>query len=451
MRFDQRFVMMTFLGLASATGCHRPHPPAAGNPAPTQVSVTVIKPEKRPIKRVVEQPGTIQAFEETALFARLTGYVGAISVDPNKTNRPLHDRQIDRGSLVKKDQVLVELSVPELDQELKQKAALVKQAEAELIQAEKAHVAAGETVLASTQSVTEAEAGVQRAQAFYERWQSELNRIAGLVKSGVIDSQTRDETQNQFKASEAARNEATAHVAAMRAEVKKSTANREKAAADVLAAKARLEVAMANVGEVNARRQYLKIIAPYDGVVTYRAVNTGDLVSATEKMPLFRVARTDPVRVVVQVPEADAGMVSVGQEVRVMWPALAGSAEMGQVARTSWSLEPGSRTLWTEIDLPNPRRQVRPGMFINAQLTAELPADWTVPTAAIGKISNDAVMYLVEGGKAVRMLVEQGRGDGRFTQIRRYKKAGVKDWIEITGGESIASPASAVTDGQAVP
>ena len=80
-----------------------------------------MKPERRPVKRVVEQPGTVQAFEETALHAKLPGFVEAVEDDPDKKDRPPHDRQIDIGSRVKKGQVLAELAVPELEEELKQK------------------------------------------------------------------------------------------------------------------------------------------------------------------------------------------------------------------------------------------------------------------------------------------------------------------------------------------
>jgi multidrug resistance efflux pump len=110
-----------------------------------------------------------------------------------------------------------------------------------------------------------------------------------------------------LKASEAACKEANARVAANKAAVEKA-----KAAADVDAAKARLEVAKAEVERVDALRGYMKIKAPFDGVVTSRTVNTRDYVTGTEKSVLFTVAKTDPVRVVVRVPEADAGLVAVG-------------------------------------------------------------------------------------------------------------------------------------------
>lgn len=130
---------------------------------------------------------------------------------------------------------------------------------------------------------------------------------------------------------------------------------------------------------------------------------------------------------------------------------MTGPPHPGTVTRTSWSLDPGSRTLRTEIDLPNPDGRVRPGMFVTARLTAELPAGWAVPAAAVGKAGDDPVVYLAEGGKAVRVPAQLGRGDGQFTQVRRVKRPGASDWADVTGAEVFASPASALTDGQPLP
>ena len=210
-------------------------------------------------------------------------------------------------------------------------------------------------------------------------------------------------------------------------------------------------MAKTEVGRVEALLEYTKIKAPFDGVVTRRAVNNGDYVAGGDKAALFSVARLDPVRVVVQVPEADAGLVVAGQDVSIAVQGAPGPAGSGKVRRTSWSLEPGSRTLRTEIDLPNGKGLVRPGMYVYAKLTAELPAAWAVPAAAVGKIGDDAVVYLVESGKAVRVTVQLLRGDGKFTQVKAYKKHGAADWTEFMGGESIATPAATINDGQSLP
>lgn len=450
MRRDLALLPVAVLAVLPLTGCQR-QPAAGGNPAPAGPQITVVKPEMRTVKRVVEQPGTVQAFEETALHAKFPGYVGSIADDPDKKDRPPHDRQIDIGSRVKKDQVLANLSVPELDKEWEQKKALVRQAEAEVRQAEKAHAAAGAAVEAARAMGKEAEAGVTRAGAEFDRWKTELTQSEELVARKVIDPQSRDVVRKQYQAAEAAKAEAVARVGSAAAAVRKAEADRDKAAADIDTAKARQDVAAAEVGRLEALREYTKIKAPFDGVVTRRSVNTGDLVRAAEKASLFNVARVDPVRVVVSVPEADAGLVTPGQVVTVVLQAVQAAPVGGTVTRTSWALEHGSRTLRTEIDLPNEKGQVRPGTYLLARLTAELPAAWAVPAAAVGKVGDDPVVYLAENGKAVRVAVQLLRGDGTFTQVRRYKKPGAADWTDVCGAEAVATPAAALSDGQTLP
>lgn len=446
MRRDHLLLILA-AGAVIPAGCNRQAPPPTGSTA-AGPAVSVVKPERRAIKRVVEQPGAVQPFEETRLYAKLPGFVKAIGTDPT---RPGANHQIDIGSRVTAGQLLAEIAIPEVEQEAKQKAALVKQAEAEVEQAKKALAAADAGIASAQAQVAEAKAGMSRAQALYDRWQSEVTRISGLVQGGVIDSQTRDETQNQFRAAEATRTEVAAKVATAEAGVRKSQADRDKATADVVAAEAHLEVARADVGRLAALLGYARIAAPFDGVVTHRAINTGDFLSVAGKEGVFSVARLDPVRVVVQVPEADAGLVRDGLPVRIAVQALDGPELTGKVTRTSWSLEPGSRTLRAEIDLPNKDGRVRPGMYVYARVTAELPEAWSVPAAAVGKANDEFVIYLVENGKAVRAPVQVLRGDGQFTQVRGYKKAGAADWVAFTGSESVATPAAAVTDGQAVP
>ena len=164
MRRDSRSLFAA-LGLAAAVGCN---PPSAAPPVSSATSnktISVVKPERRTVTQQVDQPGVVQAFEETALIAKLPGYVGAIADDPDKKDRLPHDRQIDIGSRVKAGQVLAELSIPELDQEWKQKNALVDQAKAEVVQTEKALAASAANVTLANESVIEAQAGVERARA----------------------------------------------------------------------------------------------------------------------------------------------------------------------------------------------------------------------------------------------------------------------------------------------
>ena len=337
------------IGFLIAAGCDKPAPPAPASAASAPPAIAIVKPEKRAIKRVVEQPGAVQAYEEADLFAKIPGYVQKVNSDI--------------GQRVKGGQVMAELFVPELEQEAKQKEAQIRQAEAELEQAKKALAAAEAGIASAEAMVAEAKAGVARADALAARWRSEVARVGGLVSGGVIDASTRDETRNQADAAEATRAEAVAHVASAAATARKAMADRDKAIADVAADVARLEVAKADARRHAAPARLHEDRGPVrrrrhpPGRGHRRLRPTGWARSHCSGSP-----GVDPVRVVVAVPEADAGLVAEGSPVRIAVQALPGPELTGTVARTSWSLDPGSRTLRTEVDVPNPDGRLRPGM-----------------------------------------------------------------------------------------
>ena len=93
------------------------------------------------------------------------------------------------------------------------------------------------------------------------------------------------------------------------------------------------------------------------------------------------------------------------------------------------------------------------GSAVAAALLAALVGGCSSPSPSTPsiKIGDDSVIYLAENGKAVRVTVQLLRGDGKITQVKSYKKHGATDWTEITGGELVATPAAAVTDGMTIP
>lgn len=266
-----------------------------------------------------------------------------------------------------------------------------------------------------------------------------------MVKRGVMEPQIETETQSQYKA-------AGAKVLSAEATVKKAKADRDKAKADVRSAQARVDVAKAEARRLEVLLAYAKIRAPFDGVVTRRKVSTGDFVqpAAGKGDWLFAVARLDPVRVVVDVPEADAALVEEKSEVSLNIPALRVPALSAKVTRTSWALAPGSRTLRAEIDLPNKDGKLRPGMYVYARVKGEQPAAWALPASALVKQGDVMVCYLIEGGKAVRTPVQAGRSDGQFTEVLKRQTTGTSSSVDWTGKEVVAAKAAGLTDGQAV-
>lgn len=440
---------------AAANGCGSPTPPPAQSPAaPATAAITVVQPKRQSLRRVVEQPGAVQAFEQTVLFAKIPGFVRTVRAD---IGQAVKGPKLDpSGREVEPGEVLAELAIPEMDEEANQKRSLVRQAEAEVEQSRKGLVAAEARVESAEAAVVEARAGIARAQALFDRWESESKRISGLVKSGVVDAQSRDETNNQFRASAATRDEAKARVATAEAEVRRWKADRDKAAADIVAVTARLEVSKAEVRRLEALLGYTKIRAPYDGVVTQRLVNTGDFLQPTggKAAGVFSVARMDPVRVVVEVPETDAGLIREKAEVKLAVQASQGPEIAGSVTRTSWALDPGSRVLRTEIDLPNPgpSHRLRPGMYVYARITSDLPEAWLVPSAAVVKQGDATHCYQVRDGKAAKLPVRLGRGNGELVEVLKKQQSGSPaGWEDITGTEALLSPAAGLTEGQPLP
>ena len=132
--------LILWLAAAVSTGCQQSDSsappksaPTSAPTAPTLVRVKPIQPQRKLLVRKTEQPGEIQAFEETPLHAKVSGYVKRVLVDiGDRVTGPEYDKD---GNLVREGQVLVELSIPEIDEELNQKRALVGQMSAEVQQA----------------------------------------------------------------------------------------------------------------------------------------------------------------------------------------------------------------------------------------------------------------------------------------------------------------------------
>jgi HlyD family secretion protein len=423
------------LASCARTPANAPQAPAPAAAEPAPVAVTIGPPERHALRHTVEQPGHIHAFAETPLLAKIPGFVKVVNVDI--------------GDRVAAGQVLAELAVPELEEELKQKQATVTQAAAEVEQARKLLAAAEAHVKSAEAAVVEAAAARTRAVANYERWQSESARMDVMAARGVVDTQTRDETRNQFRAAEAAKAEVEAKVRSAEAGKVESEARRDKSKADVDVAVAKEAVIRADEGRTRAMLGYTKFPAPFDGVVTARNVDVGHLLQPSgTTSPLFVVTRTDPVRIFVDVPEADAALIRDKAAATVRVQALKGRAFAGEVTRTAWALDPKSRTLKTEIDLPNPDGLLRPGMYAYAAVTVVLPEAWTLPAAAVVRQGDATFAFTVRDGKAARVPVQTGFSDGTRVELLKWRPG--QTWEEPTKSAAFVLKATGLSDGQAV-
>src|SRR5262249_33016157 len=155
---------------------------------------------------------------------------------------------------------------------------------------------------------------------------------------------------------------------------------------DVTVAEARLAVAQKAREYARTLLRYTKIPAPFDGVITRRNLNEGYFVqpaNGRKGEALFVVDQVDPVRVFVNVPELEAVWVRDQDEATVEGRALHGRKFKGTVTRTARSLDPTTRTLKTEIDLPNPAGDLVPGTYVDVTITPERRNVWTLPESAV--------------------------------------------------------------------
>ncbi len=435
--------ILVVVALCFAAGCtSQSNGQAVKVEPPKDGALSIVQPRKQTLHRSIELPGTLEAYEETPMLARIAGHVGKVHVDA--------------GDSIREGQVLAEQSVPEMNEELKQKQALVSQAAAEVDQAAASLEAAEAYIQTAKALVREAEAGRTRAQENYNFRESEYKNAEKLVKQDVINVQTLDVTRYQFKAADAAREEIAAKVFSAQATARESEAKRNKAKADVEAAKARVRVAEAEQGRLAALVAYAKIRAPYDGVVVKRNIHTGHFLqpSGAATTPLFVVARIDQVRIVVEVPEADALLLPPETPAKVRIQSLKDRVFEGKVNRTSWSLETKTRTMRVQVDLANRKDQpLRPGMYAFVAFTVEFPQRLVVPATAVGAQGDQAYCFFAKDGKAKQTPIKIGLRDGQWVEVLSWQKkdAGQTTWQAFSGTEHLVEGNLAnVSDGMAI-
>lgn len=280
-------------------------------------------------------------------------------------------------------------------------------------------------------------------------------RVAGFIKSIAVDrgdrvkaGQSLAEIEVPELLAERAKHIAEAKVAEI--ENRRLEAVREKAPDLVTpqtrdAATGRWEIARAQLEMAETLLRYATVTAPFAGVVTARFVDPGAFVpagSGGSSSSLLTLADTSVLRAQVQVPEAEAILVQVGQPVRISVEGLAGQIFTTTVSRHSDSLEDATRALWVEADLPNTQGRLRPGMYATIRIGVEKhPAALLVPAEALMVERNATFVFLVEGNRSKKTPVKIGFQDGPNAEILSG----------ITDGAAIISPGkSAPPDGTAV-
>lgn len=345
--------------------------------------VKVIAVRRSADQDVIELPGSIEAITEAPILARADGY--------------LQRRMVDIGDRVRTEQPVAEIDAPEMDEQIRQARASLQQAQA---------------------AVDQAVANYERGQADEDLAKVTAQRWAALLVKGAVSRQENDRYQLEYRSLAAATKALDKGLAVARSNV---------AAAE------------ANLARLDTMQSYRVVKAPFDGVITLRNVDVGALVNAGSTL-LFRVAQISALRTYLNVPQANASEVRIGQPARLSVSNLPGRQFAGAVARTASSLDPASRTLLVEVHVPNPDGALLPGMYARVELIGiRSNAPLRIPSDALIVRGEGTEVALVRGGRTVHLQkIEVGRDYG--------------DSLEVTGGLAegemiIANPEDVVREG----
>jgi RND family efflux transporter MFP subunit len=349
-------------------------------------AVTVAIAKRAALESEIRLPATVQAGTEAPILARADGY--------------LKRRYVDIGDRVRAGQVLAEIDAPELDQQVAQAEAVVAQASAAVEQAKAAR--------------DQGAANERLAKVTAERW-------AKLLSKGAVSRQENDVYQAQYQAQMA------------------GTQALDRAR---LAGESSLAAAKANYERLTQMRSYRQVRAPFSGVITMRNVDEGALISAGQTL-LYRVAQGGAVRAYVNVPQTFAGAVQPGQAARLQFAELPGQSFTGTIVRASDALDAASRTLLTEIHVPNPNGLLHAGMYAQVSLTVRYStAPILVPGEALVTAGDGTQVGTVDSTSRIHFRnVTIGRDYGKTVEVLE----GLND-----GDKVVLNPGDAVREGTRV-
>jgi RND family efflux transporter MFP subunit len=319
-------------------------------------TVAVVHPTDEKPDEALVLPGTLQAFVESPIYARTSGY--------------LLRWYKDIGSRVKQGQLLADIDTPEVDQELMQ-----------------------------------ARAARQQVVAAMDLAKINADRYQALRKTDSVSQQEADTQSSGYQ-------QAVANLAA----------------------------ADANVKRLEELEGFKHVYAPFDGVITRRTVDPGALINAgagAAGRELFDIARTDPLRVYVSVPQAYAPAIHVGIEATVTLQEFPGQKFHATVTRTADAIDPATRTLLTEVDVPNKDGKLLPGSFGEVHFQPKIDVKKvTVPVnAMLFRREGPQVAVVGSDGKVQLRKINIGRDYG--TSLEVVGGVDVNDLVIVNPSDSI--------------
>ncbi len=352
-------------------------------------AVLVTKAALLPPRGDLQLPGTIQAIQDTAIYARAEGY--------------LRKRFVDIGDAVKEGQVLAQVETPELDRQIQQAQALLSRSEAALAQAK----------AALEQSTTQ----LKLSEVTAQRWNT-------LFSRRVVSRQEADEKQAAYDA---------------------RRADNQAAQANLAAADNAVRASQAELQRLMELKAFQEIRAPFSGIITSRNIDPGALIriGASEGRELFHLAQIETVRIMINVPQTNVPAIRIGGTARITVQERPGTQFSGKIVRTASALDIATRTLLTELHVSNPDRMLLPGMYAQVRLGEARSGPVVIVSGDTLMIRSDGpqVALVGEGGKIHFQKVTLGRDYGMQTEIM----------TGLAGGETLViNPSDEIQEGVVV-
>src|SRR5882724_4639376 len=362
--------------------------------------VGVVTPARRDLEIRFAATADIQANQQAAIFSKVSGYI-----------RRIH---VDRGDFVKEGQLLAEID----DQELQ---AQLEQARAGLLTGQASHQMARSTLDGNRANLENQRANLVKARAVADNDVRQADRMRSLFERGLVSATDWENARTTGESS--------------RAQVQSAEAQLRVADAQIVTYRAQLALAQTNLANT-------RLMAPFAGYISQRNLDAGAAVSAgssgtnTSSLGILMVQDIRSVKVQVEVPERQIARVIPGIPVRLAVDPYTGAVFRGVVSRVVHALDPRSRTMGVEVDIPNPEGKLKPGMFARVDIVVDQrPGALAIPVEAVRIGEGRPSVVTVKGGAAEFTPVELGVTDGGWVEVT--KGLGDKDSVVLQGKDLV--------------
>ena len=382
--------------------------------------VGVIQPQRKDLEVKLSYTADILASKQAAIFSKVSGYIQRMAAD--------------RGDFVAAGQLLVEIEHSELQ-------ATAEQARAALVSSQASLRVAQSSLESIRANLANHQANLLKAQAVLANDMRQYERMKNLHAQGIVSAVEMDNTRTTYESSQASLRAAEAQVEVARAQIGTGDSQVGLARAQVSQQEATLKLALNSLANA-------QILAPFSGYVAQRNLDIGAAVSAqaaatsNSSVPIMVIQDIEAVKVRVETSEREIGRIRVGNPVRVSVDASPGQVFTGTVTRIVSALDPRTRTNGVEVDIPNPGRRLKPGMYARVEIiTKTRKQAQLIPVEALKLDEARPAVFVARDGTVVTVPVELGAQDGTFVEVVRG----------LTGTEAvILQGKELVKDGQKV-